>query len=459
MVTERRYAPPGGMSDFNAIEGQLDQWSDAISGWSDETITYVENQLLSSGEPCQYYNWLTERDAAEGLTQTVSWNALPKNLVRRFGHEEALHLADQVFPISQRLDRDGSYYVGPMWDQLSYRPTDEYCEWRTVRDEAGKITRIEFTAEPPEYWQALHGDAIMGYGLDGIIRYPFTGDRQLLVELYREHVDIRVRYEDLVAHEDLVDLRDPDQPQVIIRKGEYNPWNRWNTTDGLMHLSHPANTITAQIFLAAEATVLRHRAGRPVSDPDALICCAGYGGPMRHSDATIGASVNNLAMAGARLTLRDPVGLYLHHLDLTGITKPDGTPITPEYFRVLRGSPDQNLIERAVFEVPADDQPSHGDPLTVSDLTIAGIPIRYGSQVAERMTVALFATADRLGYFHNTPVACVKRCCQDNKNAMYLLLADRDGPCADGMVPAFDYPPEPPTTRSAQVVSLRHRAY
>ena len=70
-----------------------------------------------------------------------------------------------------------------------------------------------------------------------------------------------------------------------------------------------------------------------MSDPDALIACAGYGGLNRNSDPTIGASVNELAALGFAVTLRNPVGLYMDHLDVTGWAKPDGTPVDPGYFR------------------------------------------------------------------------------------------------------------------------------
>ena len=48
----------------------------------------------------------------------------------------------------------------------------------------------------------------------------------------------------------------------------------------------------------------------------------------------------------------------------------------------MRGTPE--LVERAVFEVPADVG-------TVSDVQIAGEPILFGGQLAERITVKLSA--------------------------------------------------------------------
>jgi hypothetical protein len=42
----------------------------------------------------------------------------------------------------------------------------------------------------------------------------------------------------------------------IYQADQYNPYNKWNTTHGLMHLTHPCNTLQAEITLGADATVL-----------------------------------------------------------------------------------------------------------------------------------------------------------------------------------------------------------
>jgi hypothetical protein len=327
------------------------------------------------------------------------------------------------------MDGPGSHHAGDQWERLFYRPQDEYCEWRAIRNAAGQIVRIVFTSEPPEYWQALHGDTLPD--LQDVPRYEMTGSRDLLVALYQTYVSPEVRYEDLVCAEDLVDHSDPRGPRVVIARGCYNPYNRWNTIDGIMHLTHPANTLGAEILLGAAATVLRQQAGRTIADPDALICCARYGGQNRTSDPTIGASVNHLARQGCALTLRDPVGLYMHHLDIAGFAKPDGRPIEADYFRVLRGDASGNLIERAVFEVPEEEG------FTVSDLTIGGIPIRTGGQVAEHMSVHLVALAAEPGRFENTPVGCGHGCCQEEQSGGFLSIHPLGEDCPPGSRPAF----------------------
>jgi hypothetical protein len=425
------YDPPGFMSDFDGIPGQLAQWSRAVSGWFDECIAIELAEL--QGQPCQYYNQLETPTNGTPVEQAIVWNALSGTLRNRYGRAQALELADHMVPLTQRIDGPGSYFVGGQWENLYYRPLDEYCEWRVTRGPDGKIRRVTFTSEPPEYWQALHGDTLPN--INSVPTYPTVGDPNLVLELYREYVSPEVQYEDLICAEDLVDYTNPDAPQVIYAKGTYNPYNRWNTTDGIMHLTQPANTLGAEIKLAADATVLRSpggAAGRPLADPDALIACAHYGGLNRCSDPTIGATVNELAALGFAITLRNPVGLYMDHLDMTGWAAPDGSPVDPSWFRILRGQP--GLIERAVFEVP------EGEGFTVSDVTIGGMPISYGGHLGEHMTVKLVGLASEPGKFSNKPVACAGAACADAANPAFLYYRQPGTPCPPGRVPAFDYP-------------------
>ncbi len=421
------YAPPGFMTDFDGIPGQREQWSAAVSGWFDGVVAY-ETQVLN-GQPCQYYNQLKHPPTGLTLEQEIVWNAFPGTLRSRWGRAKALQLADEPVPLTRRIDGPGSYYIGPQWQGLYYRPQDEYCEWRLSRDGDGRIQRVEFVSEPPEYWQALHGDTLPD--ASGRASFEFKGDPDLLLSLYQEYVSEQVQLEDLLCVEDLVDHSDPNNPQVIYPRGAYNPYNRWNTTDGIVHLTQPANSLQAEIQLGGDASVLRQRGGRRVADPDALICCAAFGGPNRCSDPTIGASVNELAALGCAITLRNPVGLYMDRLDMTGWTKPDGSPIEDGYFRVVRGEP--GLIERAVFEVPAEEG------FTVSDVRIGGVPIVHGGQLAEHMTVKLAGVASHPGKFSNSPLGCEGSCCVADENPDFLYFAPRSG-CGAGQSPAFAYP-------------------
>jgi hypothetical protein len=438
------YDPPAFMTDFDRIPGQRAAWSRAVSGWFDESVAAQKYDL--DGQPCQYYNQLTTHPSGPAIEQEIVWNGFPGSLRNRLGRSRALAMADHPLPLTQAMDgQPGGYFYGGQWEHLYYRPQDEYCEWRVTRDPDGGIRRVTFTSEPPEYWQALHGDTLAGLNGDPV--YPTTGDPKLMHQLYREYVSPDVRYEDLVCAVDLVDDLGSKNPLVVYPKGSYNPYNRWNTTDGIMHLTQPSNSLSAEILLGGDATVLRAagRSGRTVSDPDALICCAHYGGANRCSDPTIGASVNELAALGCAITLRNPVGLYIDDLDVTGWAGPKGQPVDPAWFRILRGRP--GLIERAVFEVP------EGAGFRVSDVTIGGVPISVGGQLSEHITVKLVGLAATPGKFSNKPSGCAGGCCADAANPSFLFRSRLDDSCPPDRVPVFVYlSGKPPAAALAPVI-------
>ena len=102
---------------------------------------------------------------------------------------------------------------------------DEYCEWFVTRNSSGKITKIEVTAEAPEYYEFL-----------------YNNDKELLLKLYQQYVSKQVKIEDL---------------QISSRgQTKYDPYNKWNTSQGIMHLNNFPNTLFAEIYLAASATVV-----------------------------------------------------------------------------------------------------------------------------------------------------------------------------------------------------------
>jgi hypothetical protein len=372
-----RFDPPAFLPDFQAISGQLDAWHRAVSAWFDAVVN-TEQKVI--GATPQYYNAARFDPGGVQVEQAVTWNAFPKEMVRRYGRDVALQLADALWPIERyRIPSPDPTNPAGMSGVL-YRPQEEYCEWRVLRDlETNKIRQISFTSEPPEYWQALYG-FVPGGG--SIPDASFPGSKEVLLRLYRDLVSPEVQLEDLLAP---VDIKDATGFQWTA-KGQYNIYNKWNTTHGIAHLNSPPNSLVAEIQLGGDATVLHNDPqGRLLVEPEALICYAGYGGPNRNSDPSIGAAVNALARLGAYVTLRNPVGLYMDHIDLSGWQAPDGGNVS-DFVRIARGSP--GMIERLVIEAPM------GRKLSVGDLTIAGTPIRFGGQVAECITVKLIGVAN-----------------------------------------------------------------
>lgn len=307
--------------------GRLDELSeDHRLAWSGEVARMIDR---FAGAFPQFYD-PTVGDTPAGLTPAaIAWPAFPARVLREEG------------PDAARWDRaDGSR------DEQ-----DEYCEWSVARDGAGKVIRITFTTELPEYWE-----------------HVARKDPDLLLELYHRFVDPRV------DHDDLFD------------GGEYVRRNRWNTsTEGrLAHLVQVNNTLGAAITLVAESTILRAREdGTPVTDRQELVVCARLGDPFRNSDPQIAEIVNDAAASGNEITMLDPVGLYLDGLLSAGIETPDGAAAA-DFWQAERGAPGHAV--RASFAVPEDRG------YVVGDIKINGRPITRGAQVADKVRVRIGAT-------------------------------------------------------------------
>lgn len=332
-MTIPRFDPPGFLDDFD--EEQRAAWSQFISAQVDAAIRGRPEILINDGPRLQFFNPTRTEIAADAVTRAIAWTAFPRQV--------------QVSSISdrQRWRRADS----------SRDLQDEYCEWSVTRDAtSGKITRVTFTCEGPEYWEFLAATA-----------------PDKVLALYREFVSAEVQPEDLFDSE-----------------GTYNRQNRWNnsTSAGAMHLIQAANTLGAEIELAGGATVRRVLEGRELTGAQELIECGRYGEPERHSDPKIGAEVNALARQRADITLNNPVGLYFDDLSVAGWETPDAAD-AKQFWRFLRGR--DGFFVRAVFEVP----PERG--YTVSDIKINGRAIQFGAQIADFITMKLVGLATRIG--------------------------------------------------------------
>jgi hypothetical protein len=314
-------------------DANSDAWSDRVAGL---LAPFVDGSLPQFYDP-------TKRNTPPGTPEPmISWVAFPAAL--RVTTPSAVERW-------RRADRNR-------------RLQDEYCEWTVVRNAARKITRIVFTTELPEYWDHL-----------------FATDPNRVLRLYRRLVDPAVR---------LRDLRGPG--------GRYRRENRWNNSrpGRLVHLTQGANNLGAAIDLVARATVLRIKNGRPVTNQQELVRCAGLGNPLRNSDPQIASAVNVAAREGNEIALADPVGLHLGRPLTAGMVTPDGADAA-RFWRIERGDAEHTL--RARFEVP----PQRG--YVVGDIEIGGRPIRFGGQVADRVQVWIKATVKQ-GNHQPTPKRC-----------------------------------------------------
>ncbi len=216
---------------------------------------------------------------------------------------------------------------------------EEYCEWNVWRNRAGKITKVIFVTETPEYWEQM-----------------WAVDRPTVVALYRTLVSPAVVEADLHSG------------------GVYNRRNSWNTTNGIVHFIQTINTLGAALGLAQGSVNSGAARDNYEANP----------GPTTSVDPRVQMDIGTLSRRGLSVTLREPIGLYIAGYDDTGWTKPNGAPVD-NYWRVVRGSPGRIL--RLEYEVPS----SAG--FVVGDIRIGGRPIEWGGQIAEHVTCTIAGVA------------------------------------------------------------------
>jgi hypothetical protein len=305
----------------------------------------------------------------------VSWSGFPKRILDLF-HDSNVNPYEYV----ERIGWPSPDVTYRRYAQVPQaRQMDEYCEWYTHRNAQGKITRIDISCESPEYWKFL------------VENEPDTA-----TALYQKYVSKDVKTEDLLVLEELIKNK----------KRVYNPYNKWNTQNGMMHLNCPPNSLFAEVFIAAEASTRWGVPGSKTATHDHydvatsgvdLIQAGEYGLQTRNSDPTIGYNVNYYARNDLILSVENPVGLYFQDLNTTGWLCHDKRPFTEDQLAQIihyeRGAtqdkyPDiaMNMHSRIRIEIPS----TWG--YTLGDCFIGGSPLDYaGKLIDSSVTVFLVA--------------------------------------------------------------------
>lgn len=427
------YSPPANIDDFSRSAHQ----SELQDAWHD----YIGARIALRDGNLFYDAFNDPAPATPPAQLPIPWNGFPRSIWQWFnadadpaGPAKALAAAETLRPFTYFAVPDGngglqlevrtwSPGVPPLRRIVNgnlageviptYRQQDEYCEWHVDRNAGGGITRISFTAEGPEYWQRLA-----------------ELDMDLVTTLYQELVDPQIVKDDLIWDADIACPRFNASGQLtgyvpLFVQGTYNPHNEWNTRKGAVHLTHPANTLGAEINLAADATVLYPSVSAVPAATLAsrLICCAGYGGVNRSSDPAIGSAVNGLARLGNCVTLENPVGLYISSVDLNGLAAPDGTSI-PQALVIRRASADQARILRAEVLPPA------GANYSLDQCSFDLEPLKFGGQIARKITMVLFGLAKPVPGRVGAESNCHGKCCSNPGSPSFSLLTAPAQNCA-----------------------------
>jgi hypothetical protein len=331
MALVTRFETPGRLRDLPEDSSFYDRWSERVR-------QLLKTKAPGAGGLGGFFN-PSETDVQVVGHRDLVWMGFPRGLL------VGDHPGGRQAAFAQG-DTRGAEAVVPGGQTTQA----EYLEWRVTRRPGdGKVTKVTFTTETPEYWEAL-----------------FRAAPGRVVELYRE----------LVGDQSIVeaDLADPS--------GVYNPLNPWNTERGIVHyiVERPANTLCAAIELARDSV-----GGELVPDNYEL-----DGFAETSADPRVDLDVKAVARKGLWVTLREPIGVYMVGWDDTGWTKPDGSPVG-NYWRVVRppSTPGGPAL-RLEYQVPAEEG------FVVGDVSIGGRRIEYGGQLAEHITVLIGGLAGRL---------------------------------------------------------------
>jgi hypothetical protein len=321
MALVTRFDTPASVRDLPAGSAFYDDWHSFLAGRL--------NTTAATGTATGEFYDASEVDVNVLAERSLVWMAFPRQVL-----------------VAHRDDRRTAF-VEADGDVARRDPQNEYCEWHVTRNAAGKITKVVFVTESPEYWQRL-----------------WAADRAAVVGLYQTLVDPAVSEADL---------------RVGGPGSDYNQFNRFNTTDGIVHLIQNINTLTAALGLSQQSIHTGAARDNYETPPPGLRTSV---------DPRVKCDIGALARTGLSLTLREPVGLYITGYDDTGWTKPDGSPVD-DYWRIVRGSPGRIL--RLEYEVPP------GEGFVVGDIRIGGRQIEWGGQIAEHVTCTVGGVAGTRG--------------------------------------------------------------
>lgn len=366
------FSAPANINDFEQNSSLGSKWDKTLESLLNAAIQNVKDQGISENE-ISIFDPRNPPDGQKSIVN-VTWGGFPKVLVAKFGKAKALQIADQ----SQRRVNQ-----------------DEYLEWAALRDEStGKIKEVIFTCEGPEYWSTI------------------SEDQQLLLNLYRKYASPEVELSDLFSN------------------GQYNKFNKWNLSHAI-HLIQGANTLQAEVILASDGSILRKKNNNSIiTNANELICCAAFGEPNRNSDPTIGGRINSAVRDGNWVSLNDPIGLYINDIDTSSFQKPDGSPIVDfkdKYWKVIRGSQENSTILRASVKVPEGEM-FGGKQMLLGDLLVNGEPLQFGGQIADAITVGLYAIVIAGGP-STTALPCSWKCCLDPQFPNSQSIENINSPC------------------------------
>jgi hypothetical protein len=434
-----RFHTPGWV-DSDLPQHILAAWHDHHVELAEEFLDDMRNALPPGSDPSviPYVNPAAVEVPAQRTPTPVQWDGFPEAVDTRFrgsakypqsdhlGHEDWFGFGVRDLPIVD-VNTGAEFDI----DCRVRDRQDEYLEWH-AREVDGVLRSITFVCEGYDYYQFLFRQ-----GEDG---------RERVAKRYRDCTgDDAITPEDLAAPATL-GFRLPDgRVEPFVAAGDLNPRNRFNRENGIVHLSHRANSLAAEVRLAVTSALPRVDGNDKLvhgGDPKRLMCCTLAGDPARSSDPNIAAGAY-LAVtdpeAPQRFTLTDPIGLYIADFAFGSLQHPNGESASRDYWTVTRGKDadpiddrKKSRILRLHLEIPEGDG-------VLGEMLIDGVPIEHPAQLAELVTMHLLVdTWNAPKGSKVTAIDCIGGCCRDNDTSLLdSYLAKNGAPCGPGSVDAY----------------------
>lgn len=425
-----------------------DEWNDWQANQAASNLEIMVGLLRNAGQPSSpsdvpYVNPDKDEVPPDTEPTPVDWDGFPARVTQSFSdvkkaleataHKGYEDLTGGELPDgwSSHLEtKSGKQVEGQVRDRQ-----DEYLEWEAVSAQ-GKLLSVTFVAEGYDYWKFL-----------------FEQDPERVAQYYRDKTgNAAIQKEDLRASEDLYSVVvSPDgrrKRSLVIPEGEYNYRNQFNQGPGIVHLSHKANALEAEVNLAVTSALPRIDVKGDLvggTPPERLLCCTAGGEPNRSSDPRIaGAAYAQIAdeQSPKRFTLTDPIGLYIQRFPSRALQDPDQNPVPREKCWVVeRGSEPKDFAE------PSDSRilrlrvaAPEGADYTLGDMYLDGSPITHPAQIAKQIKMHLLVNiwpAKKIG----PRIPCSAGCCKNKAGELSLFSPHKEDRlplrCEEGLVDAF----------------------
>lgn len=347
----------------------------------------------------------------KGTLVPVGWDGFPETMTDLFQDRDAVAAETTGYEDVPIIGRDrgvsGQTLLGEPIELGVRHRQDEYLEWFSAHRD-GVLTSVTFVAEAWDYFEFLMANE----------------EEKRVVDMYQRCTDSPLlTVDDLRPSTELFVASATGRLPVIGRNG-FNWRNQFNIQRGIVHLSHRANNLNAEVALAVTSAVPRlDGAGQIVRDEGArnfakkLMCCTGGGEPNRSSDPLIAAGAYRAVTSEtnpSKFTLADPIGLYIRSYAHSALHLPKGGGPAPfDWWSPERGTrpvdpdkPDDSRILRLKVEVP------ESEGFVLGDMTVNGRPLRHGAQLAKLIKMHLIVEA----WPRTVDVAsvgCAGGCCTD----------------------------------------------